>query len=212
MTLKELIQLLRESTEAEEVDARREEIAALIPKTSVMFGFDQKTEKQNHDLWMHSVHTALNLPKDTEDDMLFLAALLSDIGKPDTMEPVKNGKEGEMYWPGHELRSREIVKEEILPDLQAKGEAPDPEEQKRLLYYIEYHNDLPGRMKKYVRKHMKLGTFQQFLNLLNFQIADAHAQMAYNASRERAAICENILKRAENDDIVTLFTPAKWMI
>ena len=212
MTLKELIQLLRESTEAEEVDARRDEIAALIPKAAVMFDYDQKTERQNYDLWMHSIHTALNLPKDTKDDMLFLAALLSDIGKPDTQAPDLKRKEGEMYYPDHEARSRDIVRDEILPDLEAKGEAPDADARKALLYYIEYHNDLPGRVRKFVKKHMKLATFQEFLNLMEFEIADAHAQMSYNASRERVELCQHILKKAESDDIVSLFTPAKWMI
>jgi len=213
MTLNELIRLLRESTSPEEVDAHREEIAVLIPKTAVMFGYDQKTEKQNHDLWMHSVHTALNLPKDIEDDMVYLAALLTDIGKPDTQTPEKHGKEGEMYYPGHEEKSEEITAREILPALEAGGEAPDKESEERLLYYIRYHNDLPGLMKKYIRKHLKLGTFQQFLNLMNLQIADAHAQMYYTASKERAALCEMILKKAEtDDDLVSLITPFKWIV
>ena len=212
MTLNELTKLLRESATPEDVDARREEIAGLIPKVSVMFGFDQKTVKQNHDLWMHSVHTALNLPKDLDDDMIYLAALLSDIGKPDTQTPYKNAKEGEMYYPGHEERGVGILAGDILPFLEAKGELPGIEDAKRLMYYVRYHNDLPARLRKFVVKHMKMGTFQQFVNLMHLEIADAHAQMSYNASRERVALCENILKKAETDDLVTLFTPVKWFI
>ena len=48
----------------------------------------------NIDLWMHSLHTVIGLPKETDDDMLFLATLIHDIGKPDChTEGEKDGKD-----------------------------------------------------------------------------------------------------------------------
>ena len=80
MSLKELIELLKTAKTAEEIDKRREEIAGLIPQAAAMFDFDQNNHYHQYDLWKHCIHTVLYLPKDIDDDMLYLAALLHDIG------------------------------------------------------------------------------------------------------------------------------------
>ena len=81
MNLSELIALLRTSTTYENINNRRNEITILLPVISIMFDYDQNNSYHIYDLWEHSVRAVLEIPKSTEDDMLFLATLLHDIGK-----------------------------------------------------------------------------------------------------------------------------------
>ena len=81
MKLSELLNLLKTAEIAEEMDVRREEIAALIPAVRTMFGYDQKNSAHQYDLWMHSLHVVCNLPRRMENDMVYLAALLSRYRK-----------------------------------------------------------------------------------------------------------------------------------
>ena len=53
MKLSELLNVLKTAETAEEMDMRREEIAALIPAVRTMFGYDQKNSAHQYDLWMH---------------------------------------------------------------------------------------------------------------------------------------------------------------
>ncbi len=82
MTLNELIGILREAKTKEDIDRHRDQIIELIPQLAVMVGFDQQNHAHQYDLWEHSVHTVLGIPDDVNDNMLYLAALLHDIGKP----------------------------------------------------------------------------------------------------------------------------------
>ena len=71
MKLSELLNLLKTAEIAEEMDVRREEIAALIPAVRTMFGYDQKNSAHQYDLWMHSLHVVCNLPRRMENDMVY---------------------------------------------------------------------------------------------------------------------------------------------
>lgn len=46
-----------------------------------------------------------------------------------------------MHYYGHPKRSMEIVKNKIIPELLAKGIVFGDDEQQRLIYYVEYHDD-----------------------------------------------------------------------
>ena len=46
-----------------------------------------------------------------------------------------------MHYYGHHKRRMEIVKNEIIPELLAKGIVFGDDEQQRLIYYVEYHDD-----------------------------------------------------------------------
>ena len=52
-----------------------------------MFDYDQMNKAHQYDLWMHCIHTVLEIPKNIDDDMLYLSALLHDIGKVPDEEP-----------------------------------------------------------------------------------------------------------------------------
>ena len=84
MDLSELVSMLKNAECEKDIDRKREEIGELVPAVKVMFDYDQQNYMHRFDLWMHSLHTAVNLPRNLEDDMLYLAALFHDIGKPES--------------------------------------------------------------------------------------------------------------------------------
>ena len=190
MRVDELVELLRKATTAKEIDEKRDEIVNLIPKISVMIDFDQQNWAHQYDLWMHSVETVLGLPKDIDDDMVYFAALLHDIGKPDCQ--VYGEKDGKvnMHYYGHPLRSMEIVRDEVLPDLMAKGEILSEDERRRLLYYVEYHDDRISLRMKHLRRHLRMGvSLEEFQNLMKLQVADAKAHVLIPIVVQRIEIC-----------------------
>ena len=71
----------------DDVDQARDQIAEIIPAIRIMFEYDQKNHAHQYDLWEHCVQTVINLPESVKDDMVFLAALLHDIGKPECQQP-----------------------------------------------------------------------------------------------------------------------------
>jgi len=168
MNTKELIQLLRTSNEFAEVNNRREEIAALLPQVASMFDYDQNNSYHPYDLWEHCVRTALEIPKDTADDMLFLAALLHDIGKPESRCAGRKEGDTESHYYGHPDVSKRIVEEQVIPLLNLT-----PEDADRLVYYVQFHDDHVGFKPHHLRKHYDRVPLPVFQNLMLLQMADA---------------------------------------
>lgn len=123
MKLSELLNLLKTAETVEEMDMRREEIAALIPAVRTMFGYDQKNSAHQYDLWMHSLHVVCNLPRRMENDMVYLAALLHDIGKPEAQCRGKREGDQDMHYYGHPEKSMEIVRDIVILELDRQGYA-----------------------------------------------------------------------------------------
>ena len=152
MTLRELIQLLRRATDIREIDKYRDEIVALIPETKIMMNFNQQN-------------------KDIEDDMVYLAALVHDIGKPDCQIYDERDGKVNMHYYGHPARSMEITRDQIIPGLIEKGAKLTEDEQRRLLYYVEYHDDRVSLKMKHLRRHLKLGaSVSEFQTLMKLQV------------------------------------------
>ena len=61
MLWEEVIKLLRFSKTAEDINIKREELAAWMPAIRVMFDYDQNSQYHPYDLWMHCVHTVLGI-------------------------------------------------------------------------------------------------------------------------------------------------------
>lgn len=141
MNLNELVELLKNAESAGQIDANREEIGELIPAVKTMFDYNQQNHAHQFDLWMHSLNVAVNLPRNLENDMLYLAALFHDIGKPDCRCRSNRPDDMNMHCYGHPKRSKEIVDSVIIPDLDRKGFQISCLDVKRLLYYVEYHDD-----------------------------------------------------------------------
>lgn len=97
----EFIQLLRHANTFVEINRRREQIAELIPAIRSMLDYDQRNYAHQYDLWEHCVQTVLNIPKTIEDDLLFLAALLHDIGKPESRCYGRRADDLNMHYYGH---------------------------------------------------------------------------------------------------------------
>ena len=103
-----------------------------------MLPYDQNNSYHPYDLWEHCVRTALEIPKDIADDMLFIAAMLHDIGK--TESCCAGRKE---------------------------------EDAKRLVYYVQFHDDHVGFKPHHLRKHYDRVPLPVFKNLMLLQMADA---------------------------------------
>ncbi len=193
MTLRELIQLLRRATDVREIDKYRDEIVELIPETKIMVNFNQQNYAHQYDLWEHSLQTVVELPKDVEDDMVYLAALIHDIGKPDCQIYDERDGKVNMHYYGHPVRSMEIARDKIIPGLIAKGEKLTEDEQRRLLYYVEYHDDRVSLRMKHLRRHLKLGSsVSEFQTLMKLQVADAKAHVLITIVQQRIEVCEKL--------------------
>ncbi len=190
MNLADLITILRESDSAADIDKHRPDIIQLIPKVKIMLDFNQQNYAHQYDLWEHCLQTVAGLSKDIDDDMVFLAAMLHDIGKPDCQTyDTRDGKVN-MHYYGHPQRSMEIVKDAIIPELLSKGESLRDDEQRRLIYYVEYHDDRVSLRMKHLRRHLNMGvSLQEFQNLMRLQVADAKAHVLIPVVRQRIEIC-----------------------
>lgn len=190
MNLADLITILRESDSAADIDRHRADIIQLIPKVKIMLDFNQQNYAHQYDLWEHCLQTVAGLSKDIDDDMVFLAAMLHDIGKPDCQTyDTRDGKVN-MHYYGHPQRSMEIVKNAIIPELLSKGEILSDDEQRRLIYYVEYHDDRVSLRMKHLRRHLNMGvSLQEFQNLMRLQVADAKAHVLIPVVQQRIEIC-----------------------
>lgn len=190
MQFEELIQLLKTAEDVQKIDKCREEIAQWIPQVRTMFEYDQQNAAHQFDLWMHCVHTVVGIPRNLEDGMLYLAALLHDIGKPDCQVKGKRPDDTDMHYYGHPARSKEIVEIEVIPFLLEKGADLSEEDRKRLLYYVEHHDDRMSLRLKHVREHMNIPvSFETFQKLMLLEVSDALAHVQIPIVAERVQIC-----------------------
>lgn len=182
----ELMDLLKNTRSAEELDEQREEIAAWMPGLRVMFGYDQRHPAHQYDLWIHTLHVVAELPRGLGDEMLYLGALLHDLGK-----PVTASAREVMHYPGHPAASARIVSEEILPGLEKRGVRLSEEEKRRLLYYVAHHDDMVGFDVKYLKRQKELGadSFEMFQNLMYLEVADALAHVQIPVVTRRVEVC-----------------------
>ncbi len=158
-----------------------------------MVGFNQQNRAHQYDLWEHSLHTVVRLPKDIEDDRVYLAAILHDIGKPDCQIYDESDVKVNMHYYGHPERSMEIIRDMVIPELMAKGEKLTEDEQRRLLYHVEYHDDRVSLRMKHLRRHLNLGaSVDEFKNLMKLQVADAKAYILIPNIQQRIEICEKL--------------------
>ena len=82
----------------------------------------------------------------------------------------------------------DILKDIIIPKLSCIN-ATDA---KRLLYYVEYHDDRVSRKLKHVNRHMKIASFEEFQKLMLLQVADAQAHIILPIIQERIDVCSDL--------------------
>ena len=189
MTLEDIIHLLKNSKTSDEIDEKREDIASVIPAAREMFGYDQMNTAHQYDLWLHCVNTVLNLPENLDDDMLYLAALLHDIGKPECRCQGSKPGDTNMHYYGHPAKSMEIVRDIVIPELDRQGFYLGSEDRKRLLYYVAYHDDHVSLRLGHLRRHLQMADFEEFQKLMLLQVADAKAHVQIPVVVQRISIC-----------------------
>ena len=192
MTLEGLLCLLKTADKVEFIDEQKENIAKLIPAIRIMFGYDQMNKAHQYDLWMHSLHVVCNLPGNLDDDFVYLAALLHDIGKPEARCRSARANDSDMHYYGHPEKSAQIVRDEVIPMLKKSGFELSDIDVQRLLYYVRYHDDHVSVKLKHVRRHTKMVPFEQFQNLMRLQEADARAHVQLPVIAERVEICSRL--------------------
>lgn len=190
LQFEELVTLLKTAENVETIDARREEIAEWFPRVRRMFEYDQQNSAHQYDLWMHSLHTVAGMPRNLEDDMLYLGALLHDVGKPDCQIKGKRPDDTDMHYYGHPVRSREIVETEVLPFLLAKGVPLFEDDCKRLIYYVAHHDDTMHLAEECIKEHLNVPvTFETLRNLMHLEVADALAHVQIPVVVRRVEVC-----------------------
>lgn len=189
MDLRQLMHLLRTANSVEEIDAKRYEIISLLPMLDIMVDYDQNNYAHQYDLWFHSLHAVMFLPRNIDDDILYLAALLHDIGKPDCR--CKGKKEGDTnaHYYGHPERSYEIVRDSVIPHLKSIHQELSEDEAYRLLYYVHYHDDHVSLKIKHMRRHLAMVDLDTFKKLMLLQVADAKAHVMIPVVEERVRVC-----------------------
>ncbi len=149
----------------------------------------------NINLWEHCLWTVINLPKDIDDDMIYIAGLIHDIGKPDCQTYDEKDGKVNMHYYGHPARSMEITRNEIIPYILSLGEQLSQDEQRRLIYYVEYHDDRVSLKIKHLHRHLNMGaTLTEFRNLMKLQVADAKAHVMIPIVQQRIEICEQLAR------------------
>lgn len=190
MQFEELVTLLKTAENVDVVDVHREEIAEWFPRVRRMFEYDQQNDAHQYDLWMHSLHTVVGMPRKLEDDMLYLGALLHDVGKPDCQVRGKRPDDTDMHYYGHPMRSREIVETEVIPSLLEKGVPLSDDDIHRLIYYVTHHDDRMYLTVECVKEHLDVPvTFQTLQNLMHLEVADALAHVQIPVVASRVEVC-----------------------
>lgn len=190
--LQDLLYILKTADSVNQIDEIREVIATLILPIKVMFEFDQQNSAHQYDLWFHCLHTVIELPRNLDDDMLYLGALLHDIGKPVSQCKGKKEEDINMHYYGHPKKSAEIVRNEIFTDWDKRGIYLSEDDKRRLLYYVEYHDDHVSLRLKHLRRHLEMATLEEFQNLMLLQVADAIAHVQIPVVVQRREICQKL--------------------
>ncbi len=189
MNYREFVHLLKTTNNIEEIKQYQSEIIRLIPQYESMIQYDQNNHYHQYDLDDHSLHTVLNLPRNLDDDMLYLAALIHDIGKPIARCKGKHEGDTESHYYGHPEISYEITRDSILPYMLEHGASLTEEEQERLLYYVLHHDDHMSLRIKHLKEHLKLVDFETFQKLMLLEVADARAHVLLPVIVSRIDIC-----------------------
>ena len=143
------------------------------------------------------------IPADMKDDeVLIIAAMLHDIGKPDVKETKDDGTD---RFIGHAKRSAEIAAP-ILDEI-GFGE----EEKKAILWIVEHHEIGDHVKAKTMRKWLREVSKEVIVKLFELRIADIEGQSEYNKSEKLAIVRQNLEtfssvleEEGEDDDIVNI--------
>ncbi len=147
-------------------------IAEVIPEITPLAGFCQHNPHHIYDVWEHTVTAIENTPAIPH---LRLAALLHDIGKPQTFSLAEDGI-GHFY--GHTAASTDIATG-ILSRLKLDNDTAT-----KTLRIIRYHDSVVADDKKIIKRFLNKLTPEGFFDLLHMFRADNSAQNPELSSRK----------------------------
>lgn len=139
-------------------------IAQILPEVQPMIGFEQHNSYHKYTVWEHSVRAVEGI---RPEPLLRLAALLHDVGKPDTFHMDENGV-GHFY--GHPVRSQELT-QRIVQRLRLTTQ-----QERQLLYLVRHHDTPLGRNTRHVRRKLAVHGEDMFRALLAMKKADSIGQ------------------------------------
>ena len=159
---KELCLILQGQNVLNVLEEFKEVFTFIIPELEPTIDFKQHNKWHLYDVYTHTTHVVNNA---MDDYIVRVAALLHDIGKPNTftMDEAGNG-----HFYGHPLESYHISKK-ILKRL--RFSLKDTYD---ILYLILNHDDVP-RSKKSIKRLLSKSpecSVDTFLKLINLQLAD----------------------------------------
>ena len=161
----------------------------VIKQLEPMVGLDQKNKHHKYNLYDHTVKAIESVvnsygSKEKVDYIVTLAALLHDIGKPETMQ--FSTKDNQMHFNGHARLSADMAVE-ILKSLRfSKQEVQDIQQ------LVEYHDTMVDTKASCKRLLNKIGE-QQYRRLLILRQADVDAQQNHMRSEKCAQIVRMML-------------------
>lgn len=166
-----------------------------------------ETEQNNpHHIYSVGVHIYAvvgHLPANMKtDEILVIAAMLHDIGKPDVKETKADGSD---KFVGHAKKSAEIA-------AQILDETSIGEEKKREILWLVSHHEIGDPVKaKTMKKWLKEVTKETVVRLFVLRIADIEGQSLYKKDEKLAIVRQNlktfsdVLKEeGKSDDIVNV--------
>lgn len=199
MNKHQLLILLRQSQSVQELDDNKQELFAVMPSLRSMENYDQNNHYHQYDLWTHSLYAVHYLRKDLNDDMVYLAALLHDIGKPSSCCRGKRKEDRQNHYYGHPLVSAELCKNTVIGEMESSGICLSKEEKRRLLFYVEHHDDpiadKPSKIKKWIESEGK----DTVRNWMELEVADAKAHVIYPKVLKRIAVCQSLAEQLREE-------------
>ena len=132
----------------------------------------------------HIDQVVSHIPADMKDDeVIVMAAMMHDIGKPDVKETKDDGTD---RFIGHAKKSAEIA----APILDEIGMT---EEEKQAILWIVEHHEIGDPVKpKTVKKWLNEVTKETIEKLFILRIADIEGQSKYNKSEKLDVVKENL--------------------
>ncbi len=137
---------------------------SIIPELRAQDGFDQNNPNHCHTLFKHTLTALENTPAVAE---IRLAALLHDIGKPETMTV---DEKGISHFHGHPEHSENIARS-VLTRLKTGTEFKE-----HVCSLVKYHDVRFSDSKSLIRKYLGILGKDIFSQLLELQKADIKAQ------------------------------------
>ena len=144
----------------------------------------QNNPHHSYNVGEHIDQVVSHIPTDKKDDeILVMAAMLHDIGKPDVKETKDDGTD---RFIGHAKKSAEIAAP-ILNEIGVGGE------EKQAILWLVSHHEIGDPVKvKTMRKWLSEVTKETITRLFILRIADIEGQSGYQKSEKLAVVRQNL--------------------